>query len=325
MATAGSLGSSTTPQWDNRNRGFVPPSQLQRLRQSSPLTREFSSERPRSMTLDPLSPSTSTLRPSQPPTITHSRSASLFGFLRSNDNPPSTMPSRTAEPGLQRQLTSDEHGRVSLEPRQPPVPAPAPSSSALERSPSVPTAGMTQTTQLHPEIRSVVNLTLAHAHKVYMSGPLVRRIERLPDGHHPTKDEGWRDVWAQLGGTTLSVWDMKEIDEASKQGKEVPPTYINVTDAVSPFFLTLILASLPANCHISLCMSSGPSPFPPREVIQPKSTTMSSLSTPRDPTLSSSLVPTQPVSFHGPRPFDWPPGRNPASRRFTRLISSVSL
>lgn len=66
-----------------------------------------------------------------------------------------------------------------------------------------------------------------------MSGPLVRRVERLPDGHHPIKDEGWRNVWAQLGGTTLSIWDMKEIDEASKQGKEVPPTYINVTDAVS--------------------------------------------------------------------------------------------
>jgi CCR4-NOT transcriptional complex subunit CAF120 len=87
--------------------------------------------------------------------------------------------------------------------------------------------------QLHPEIRSVVTLTHAHAHKVYMSGPLVRRIERLPDGHHPIKDEGWRDVWAQLGGTTLSIWDMKEIDEASRQGREVPPTYINVTDAVS--------------------------------------------------------------------------------------------
>jgi hypothetical protein len=87
--------------------------------------------------------------------------------------------------------------------------------------------------QLHPEIRSVVTLTHAHAHKVYMSGPLIRRVERLPDGHHPIKDEGWRDVWAQLGGTTLSIWDMKEIDEASKQGNEVPPTYINVTDAVS--------------------------------------------------------------------------------------------
>ena len=69
-----------------------------------------------------------------------------------------------------------------------------------------------------------------------MSGPLIRRVERLPDGHQPIKDEGWRDVWAQLGGTTLSIWDMKEIDEASKQGKEVPPTYINVTDAVRLYF-----------------------------------------------------------------------------------------
>ncbi|KAI1796860.1 hypothetical protein LXA43DRAFT_878536 [Ganoderma leucocontextum] len=84
---------------------------------------------------------------------------------------------------------------------------------------------------LHSEIKSVVQLTLAHAHKVYFSGPLVRRIERQPDGQKPTKDEGWREVWAQLGGTTLSVWDMKEIQEASKQGRQVPPTYINVTDA----------------------------------------------------------------------------------------------
>jgi CCR4-NOT transcriptional complex subunit CAF120 len=61
----------------------------------------------------------------------------------------------------------------------------------------------------------------------------VRRIERQPDGQKPTKDEGWTDVWAQLGGTTLSIWDMKQVEEASKQGKEVPPTYVNMTDAVS--------------------------------------------------------------------------------------------
>jgi CCR4-NOT transcriptional complex subunit CAF120 len=85
----------------------------------------------------------------------------------------------------------------------------------------------------HPEIRSVVQLTQAHARKVYFSGPLVRRLERQPDGTRPLKDEGWVDVWAQLGGTTLSVWDMKLIAEASKEGKEVPPTYINVQDAVS--------------------------------------------------------------------------------------------
>ncbi|KXN80890.1 hypothetical protein AN958_06934 [Leucoagaricus sp. SymC.cos] len=88
-----------------------------------------------------------------------------------------------------------------------------------------------QPASLHPEIRSIVSLTVAHAHKIYFSGPLIRRIERQPDGQKPSKDEGWTEVWAQLGGTTLSIWDMKEIQEASRQGKEVPPTYVNVTDA----------------------------------------------------------------------------------------------
>jgi CCR4-NOT transcriptional complex subunit CAF120 len=184
------------------------------------------------------SQSSSTLRPSPTTASTHTRSSSFFSFLRSNDNSPSTVPARPAEPGPRHQ-PSDEIGRLTFDTRRPPQPQP--STSVLERSPSLPVTGQPQPMQLHPEIRSVVTLTHAHAHKVYMSGPMVRRIERLPDGHHPTKDEGWRDVWAQLGGTTLSIWDMKEIDEASKQGKEVPPTYINVTDAVS-----LVLIAIPA-------------------------------------------------------------------------------
>lgn len=112
---------------------------------------------------------------------------------------------------------------------------PPPSQSSLapvsSNAQSQPTAQAAGQQQLHPEIRSVVQLTLAHAHKIYVSGPLVRRIERLPDGHAPGIDDGWRDVWAQLGGTTLSVWDMAEIEEANKEGREVPPTYINITDA----------------------------------------------------------------------------------------------
>ena len=247
MATA---GSSPTPQWDSRNRGFIPPSQLQqlqRLRQSSPLAREFvSSERPRSMATDSFPSQSPTLRPSPTTASTHTRSSSFFSFLRSNDNTPSTVPARPAEPGPLQQPPSDEIGRLTFDTRRPPQP----STPVLERSSTLPVSGQPQPMQLHPEIRSVVTLTHAHAHKVYMSGPLVRRIERLPDGHHPIKDEGWRDVWAQLGGTTLSIWDMKEIDEASKQGREVPPTYINVTDAVS---LVLISQFPPlSNSHFSL-------------------------------------------------------------------------
>ncbi|KAI9512071.1 hypothetical protein F5148DRAFT_1165993 [Russula earlei] len=241
MATA---GSSPTPQWDSRNNGFIPPAQLNRLRQASPLAREFvSSERPRSMATDaPPSQGSYALRPSLPTSSNHARSSSFFAFLKPNDNVPSTMPARTAEPGQQRQVPADEQGRLSADTRQPHPPP----SSTLDRVQSLPTLGQSQPPppQLHPEIRSVVNLTHAHAHKVYMSGPLVRRIERLPDGHHPAKDEGWREVWAQLGGTTLSVWDMKEIEEARAQGKEVPPTYINVTDA---FVQVLGAVTIPAS------------------------------------------------------------------------------
>ncbi|KAG1822449.1 uncharacterized protein BJ212DRAFT_1539526 [Suillus subaureus] len=83
---------------------------------------------------------------------------------------------------------------------------------------------------LHPDICSIVQLTVVHAHKVYFSGPLVKHIQCQLDGQCP-KDDEWVDVWAQLSGTTLSIWDMKEIEEANKKGLEVPPTYVNITDA----------------------------------------------------------------------------------------------
>jgi CCR4-NOT transcriptional complex subunit CAF120 len=117
-----------------------------------------------------------------------------------------------------------------------PVATPSSSTPASPQPVNKPqSAAPGQTPPLHPEIRSVVGLTVAHAHKIYFSGPLVRRIERQADGQRPHKDEGWTEVWAQLGGTTLSIWDMKEVQEASRQGKEVPPAYINVTDAVCVF------------------------------------------------------------------------------------------
>ena len=125
--------------------------------------------------------------------------------------------------------------------RTPPVQSPLardPSTQPSSSSQSPPTSKPAQPPPgpppLRPEIRSVVQLNEAHAHKIYFSGPLTRRIERQPDGNRPHKDEGWCEIWAQLSGTTLSIWDMKQIQEASKQGKKVPPSYVNVTDAVSP-------------------------------------------------------------------------------------------
>lgn len=261
----GTAGSSTTSQWDFRNRDLAPPSHLPQPRQTSPLSRELtSSDRPRSM-----AESLPANRPTT--TMTHSRSTSIFSFLKSNDNTPSTLPARRVEPPTSQQSSPqpDDLGRLVPNKRQPTLPSP--SNGTLERTVSLQTSVPPQ--QLHPEIRSVVSLTHAHAHKVYMSGPLIRRIERLPDGHQPLKDEDWRDVWAQLGGTTLSIWDMKEIEEASKQGKEVPPTYINVTDAVRVFPNTRLKRYL-IN-FISSCKSSVPSRYLHRVESLRKNITMS--------------------------------------------------
>jgi len=86
------------------------------------------------------------------------------------------------------------------------------------RQPSPPT----DDPPLHPKIRSIVSLALAHTQKTYFSGPLIHKFERNPDGK-PHKDEGWREVWAQLSGTTLCIWDMEEVKIANQQGREVPP------------------------------------------------------------------------------------------------------
>ncbi|KAM6504468.1 hypothetical protein JOM56_001411 [Amanita muscaria] len=137
--------------------------------------------------------------------MSHSRSPSFFSLRKANPpSPPSA--------SLPMQLV------------------PPPSTNGHESHASHASQAL-QASQVHPEIRSLVQLNTAHAYKVYYSGPLVRKIERLPDGQTPTKDDGWTDIWAQLCGTTLNIWVMKQVQEASKQGREVPPTYFNVTDA----------------------------------------------------------------------------------------------
>jgi CCR4-NOT transcriptional complex subunit CAF120 len=88
---------------------------------------------------------------------------------------------------------------------------------------------------LHPELRSVLRLNSVHQQKIYYSGRLSKRVERGTDGSRPAKDEGWIDIWCQLGGVTLSIWSMRAIEEANARGEQVPPQYINVTDAVSLF------------------------------------------------------------------------------------------
>ncbi|TFK70340.1 hypothetical protein BDN72DRAFT_877898 [Pluteus cervinus] len=185
----------------------------------------------------------------------HTRTSSLFSSFRSKPSAPSDPPAgaqRGGPTGMHSAPQPTSHAQApppqsssptQQQPVQPeelaqpqPSQGPPQPQQRAGQPPQTPPAGSgppapIPLAQLHPEIRSVVQLTAAHAHKIYFSGPLIRRIERQTDGHPPSKDEGWVEVWAQLGGTTLSVWDMKAIQEASRQGREVPPTYVNVTDA----------------------------------------------------------------------------------------------
>ncbi|KAI0078739.1 hypothetical protein K474DRAFT_801299 [Panus rudis PR-1116 ss-1] len=249
-----SISPSVSPRWDTRNQGFVSPSQLQQWKQQQRAsTYDFSSpnsqdhptlSEPADSRSPPLTsnsqpmmgaqPSTSAPPPQQPPSApTHSRTTSAFSLFSKHKHPTQDAPPKTSptapqhahddgdRPNILRRRPSDAP-RSSADAAQP-QPQPQPEQAVLRTSSSGPS--------LHPEIRSIVNLTIAHGQKIYFSGPMVRKLERQPDGQKPAKDEGWRDVWAQLGGTTLSLWDMKEIEEASKQGRQVPPSYINVTDA----------------------------------------------------------------------------------------------
>jgi len=153
----------------------------------------------------------------------HTRSSSFFSFFTSK---------QSDSAGHYRTVSQQEMRQAVPQPQGSPQPP-----SQQQAPPQNPPP----TQQLHPEIRSVVQLNHAHAHKVYFSGPLLRKLEHNTDGQKPIKDEGWTEIWAQLGGTTLSVWDMKEIEAASKQGREVPPSYINITDAVRNFVLLVSL------------------------------------------------------------------------------------
>jgi CCR4-NOT transcriptional complex subunit CAF120 len=175
-------------------------------------------ERQQSVTPSPLRQSTM----AQPSSPSHARSPSFFSFRKSHSHSNSDSQLHHS-PSMSPPSNGNVQSLPSLSPTQQPQ---DPTSNPPSRQPS------TSASQLHPEIRSLVQLNVGHAYKIYYSGPLVRRVDRLPDGQKATKDEGWTDVWAQLGGTTLSIWDMKQVQEASKQGREVPPTYINMTDAV---------------------------------------------------------------------------------------------
>ncbi|OBZ72527.1 hypothetical protein A0H81_07601 [Grifola frondosa] len=205
--TSVSQPGTTSPKWDSRNQGFISPAQLQLWKQQQQRSgHEYYSQAPHQAPQEDMR---------------------LLNERRSADGPPSQPPKpqhrATASFSFFRHKTSNQESNASLLPAVGQLPANPPSSQfvsqqgpgspnslssppseqqptqVLRRSSTAPAA--VPPPPLHPEIRSVVQLTLAHAHKVYFSGPLVRRIERQPDGQRPTKDE---DAFVHvLGSVTL--------------------------------------------------------------------------------------------------------------------------
>jgi CCR4-NOT transcriptional complex subunit CAF120 len=87
-----------------------------------------------------------------------------------------------------------------------------------------------------PELRSALGLQEAQNKKIYMEGYLSRRDHLNAEGKplsltDPKKR--WHLCFVQLSGTVLSVWGVQQMEEAARQGTEVPPSYINITDCVS--------------------------------------------------------------------------------------------
>jgi CCR4-NOT transcriptional complex subunit CAF120 len=240
--------------WESRN-GYTPPPRFQQLRALDNLKQQQQQFGPGSLNMSP----------------SHSRSLSLFTLFRSTKSTnaqisaaaPNYQPGQASSlqnpqnPQNQEPLTDPDAlaqrpQQTNLEPfnqpqdQSPPQLRTSPNMALdpnSQQTGPIPNLSMQETSRspppppnpIHPEIRSVVQLTVAHARKIYYAGPLVRKVERQADGQKPHKDDGWVEVWAQLGGTILSIWDMKETQEASKKGTEVPPSYVNVTDAVRIF------------------------------------------------------------------------------------------
>lgn len=93
-----------------------------------------------------------------------------------------------------------------------------------------------------PELRSALGLQDAQSKKIYMEGYLSRRDHLNADGKplamtDPKKR--WHLCFVQLSGTVLSVWSVQQMEEAARQGTEVPPSYINVTDCFVDYIGTI--------------------------------------------------------------------------------------
>lgn len=96
-----------------------------------------------------------------------------------------------------------------------------------------------------PELQRIFQYLNSHSNKLYQEGYFLklhdldgreykfgpnREGDLTAPGGRPSPDRNWTEVFAQLVGTVLSVWDAQKLDEAGTDG-EVVPSFINLADA----------------------------------------------------------------------------------------------
>ncbi|PKI82844.1 hypothetical protein MVES1_003718 [Malassezia vespertilionis] len=88
------------------------------------------------------------------------------------------------------------------------------------------------------DLRSALHLHEALKHKLYMEGYLLVRHALSVDGQpagRPEHFQTWTECFVQLNGTVLCIWNAHELQRAEEEGREIPPSFINVTDALVDF------------------------------------------------------------------------------------------
>ncbi|KAH0552941.1 hypothetical protein GP486_006861 [Trichoglossum hirsutum] len=80
-----------------------------------------------------------------------------------------------------------------------------------------------------PELQPIFTFLNSHSNKLYHEGYLFKLNDIDPSGK-PSSERNWKEYFAQLVGTIVSLWDAAALDAAGRDG-EVVPTFINLTDA----------------------------------------------------------------------------------------------
>ncbi|KAJ5636787.1 uncharacterized protein N7484_010100 [Penicillium longicatenatum] len=111
---------------------------------------------------------------------------------------------------------------------------------------------MAQVDGTPPELSPIFSFLNIHTNKVYHEGYFLKLNDQ--DNHgRPCLDRQWKECYAQLVGTVLSLWDATALDGAG--GQEVPATFINVADASIKMIETLPIrngAAAPLNNVLSI-------------------------------------------------------------------------